>query len=179
MAVFPPRNPRPLLPCSQHTHISFLLGLPPLVIRGLRVSEMDTVLYPIHARVSERDTVLYPIHTRISREGHSPISYTHQLGSQERATVLYPIHTRVSEMDTVIYPIHTRVSEMDTVLYPIHTRVSREGHRPISYTHQGLRDGHRPISGADLGILREGGGGLGRNSSRGGLGSRSAGIFIY
>ena len=36
------------------------------------------------------------------------------------------------------------------------------------------------ISGADLGILR-GGGVLGRNSSRGGggLGSRSAGIFIY
>ena len=38
---------------------------------------------------------------------------------------------------------------------------------------------NRYASGADLGILR-GGGVLGRNSSRGGgLGSRSAGIFIY
>ena len=38
------------------------------------------------------------------------------------------------------------------------------------------------VTGADLGILRDGGGGvLGRNSSRGGGGggSRSAGIFIY
>ena len=37
------------------------------------------------------------------------------------------------------------------------------------------------IAGSDLGILRgEGGGGLGRNSSRGGgVGSRSTGIFIY
>ena len=42
----------------------------------------------------------------------------------------------------------------------------------IDFTH--------PDAGADLGILRRGGGVLDRNSSRGGgVGSRSAGIFIY
>ena len=35
------------------------------------------------------------------------------------------------------------------------------------------------ISGADLGILRGGGGGSGPEFFEGGLGSRSAGIFIY
>ena len=39
--------------------------------------------------------------------------------------------------------------------------------------------GGGPPAGADLGILRGGGGGSGPEFFKGGLGSRSAGIFIY